>query len=385
VNEYLLLLASSIVSRLVNLLGRARRGASPGRILVVKLDHLGDVVLATPALRALREAHPRAEIEVLVSPGSEAVLEGSSALDRVLVYDAPRFRRSGAARAAGSASGLRDAVRGRYDVVVELRGDWRTLLLPIRVGASRRVDRGTVRLRDWLARRFGDAPGRPRLHEVETNLESVRPLLGGAVTAAAAAPRVEVPVSAEAARSLRQKLESAGIDRRAPIVCIHPGAAWRPRAWRAERFARLADWIRGQYDAQVVFVGSEGERDIEEALRAACRGAGAAYLFGVLTVPEVVALFAEARLLIGNDSGLAHLAAARGLPSVVLFGPQDPARFRPWSGTTLVLHHPVPCFPCRQTVCVRPDDPCVNLIETEEVERGIRELWEVRATAVPAP
>jgi ADP-heptose:LPS heptosyltransferase len=363
------------------LLRAARRPASPARILVVKLDHLGDVVLATPALRALRAAHPSAEIDALVAPGPDAVLAGSPDLNRILLYDSPRFRRPSAPRASGAASALRDVACARYDVVVELRGDWSTLSLAFRVGATRRVDRGTVRFRDWLDRRTGAGRTRPRLHEVETNLEIVRPLLAGPVPKA---PRVQTSVSPEAAASLSRKLAAAGIDERAPIVCMHPGAAWRPRAWRSERFARVAAWIRERYRAQVVFVGSNDERDIESALRAACPADGVHFLFGTLTVPEVVALFARARLLVGNDSGLAHLAAARGLPSVVLFGPQDPARFRPWSDGTVVLHHRVPCFPCRQTVCVRPDLPCVNLIEVEEVERAVRDLWEGGSGAPPA-
>jgi predicted lipopolysaccharide heptosyltransferase III len=373
-SEYLLLICSAVVSVLVNLASRRLPHKVPERILVVKLDHIGDVLLATPALRALRETHPEGEIDALVAPGSEAILAGNSTLNRVFLYDSPRFRRkSDAAGAAPAPRATLDSVaRRRYTTVVELRGDWRTLALPFRVGAARRVDRGTARLRAWIERRARGAKARRPLHEVETNLEVVRPLLRGGPPVA---PRVEMEVPSEAAASMRRKLEGAGVDLRSPIVCIHPGAAWRPRAWRSERFAKVAEWVRERCGARVVVLGSAEERDIEGALRAACSGMGITWLFGALTLPEVAALFDEARLLIGNDSGLAHVAAARGLPSIVLFGPQDPARFRPWSEKTIVLHHRVPCFPCPQTVCVRPENPCVNLIEVGEVEAKVLEIW----------
>jgi ADP-heptose:LPS heptosyltransferase len=152
VNEYALFLASALVSALTNVLGCARRKASPRRILVVKLDHLGDVITATPALRALRGANPEAEIDLLLSPAVAPLFHESPLATRLLVYDSPRYRR-GSARSDGAS--LPDVVRGHYDVIVELRGDWRTLLLPLRTGAWRRVDRGTVRLRDWIRRRLG--------------------------------------------------------------------------------------------------------------------------------------------------------------------------------------------------------------------------------------
>jgi ADP-heptose:LPS heptosyltransferase len=119
-------------------------------------------------------------------------------------------------------------------------------------------------------------------------------------------------------------------------------------------------------------VGVADERDIERTMRAGVRGARVAWLFGVLSLPEIAALLRAARLLIGNDSGLAHLAAACGTPVIALFGPQDPRRFAPWSARTRTLHHPVPCFPCDQTICVRPELPCVNLIEVAEVEAAAR-------------
>ena len=373
VSEHLLLLCSAFLSCVVNILGRFRPPRA-ARVLVVKLDHVGDVILATAAIRALQEARPHDPIDVLIAPGSSVALEGNPCVGRILFYDSPRYR-----RARGRASGergplraIRDVARGGYSTIVELRGDWWTLLLPFLAGASRRVDRGSVRLGDWIARRLSGARRALRpIHEVQTNLEIVRPLLGGG---APDRPAIEIFTADSSRESMGRKLEAAGVDLRAPIVCIHPGAAWRPRAWRPERFAAVADWIQEHYHAQILFVGSSEERDIEAAVRARAKGRRAFWLAGELTWQELAALLERARLFIGNEGGPAHVAAANRVPSVVLSGPQEPGRFDPWSDLSVVLHHRVHCCPCRQDVCVHPENPCVNLIELEEVKAQVRRI-----------
>lgn len=224
---------------------------------------------------------------------------------------------------------------------------------------------------NWLARRFTRA-GRARspLHEVETNLEVVRPLLGGAVPSD---PAVEVAIQPSARATLRAKVAPLGVDLDAPYVCVQPGATWRPRAWRPERFAAIADWVTEHYHAQVLFVGSAEERDVEAAVQARVQGR-AFWLFGLLTWSELAALMEKAALFLGNDGGVAHLAAACGTRSVVLFGPQEPERFRPWSKRSVVLHHRVHCCPCPQTVCLYPELPCVNRIEPVEVQDHVRRI-----------
>ena len=367
-SEYFLFLLSACVSRVVNLWGRFRGRGPSRRILVVKLDHLGDVVLATPALRALRERYPDAVIDALVHPDSAAAIHGNPAVTSVLMYRSPRFHRG---EAADRFERLREIARARYDTVVELRGDGRTLFLPFLCGATRRVDRGSARIRHairWRTRR--DTPR--VVHEVEANLEIVRPSTGER-PAEATRPRVEVHPSAEARATMHRKLEERDIPAGAQLVVIHPGAAWRPRTWRPERFGAVADWILGHYDARVLLVGSENERDVEDAVLRSMKETPVHALTGRLTLDELSALLGSSALFLGNDSGPAHLAAACGVPSVVLFGPQDPRRFGPWSERTHILHRPVTCFPCRQVVCVMPENPCVNRNEIGEVIARVRE------------
>lgn len=383
-SEYRLFARSAIRTAITNALGRwSPRYGAPRRILVVKLDHLGDILMATPALRALRGAHPGVPIDAVVLPGSRVLLEGSPLVDRVLRYDSPRFRRGEPKRDLAGASsddraGLLQALAPhRYDWVVELRGDeWTAGALLGALRPARRFDRGTVRMRDWLSRRLGRLRGRcstPPLHEVETNLAIVR----DAISRSPDISRVEAPPWPHAAIELDHLAAELAptLDLTQPYAVVQLGATWAPRAWRARRFGAVAAALRAAYDAQVVVLGMAEDSPLRDEFLAGGGPSDTSFFFGALPIPAVGALLRRARLYVGSDGGMAHLAAACGTPSVVLFGPQNPARFRPWGPRITILHRAVDCYPCAQVVCVRPAEPCVNLHSVEETVKAAMALW----------
>jgi lipopolysaccharide heptosyltransferase II len=367
--EYARLLATALASAILNLAGVFRERRVP-KLLVVKLDHLGDVVTATPVFRSIREAFPGASIHVLAGPWAKDVLAGNPFIDQVLLYESGRFRR-GAAR-LDRRHPLRvmlEVAAERYTHVIDLRGDFWTVLLPFLSGARCRVDRGTVRIASWFHRRRsnnGTDDARGPLHEVETNLAIVGPLVGPPGPEPAL---VEVFIGEGERAAVASRLRAIGIPDGVSVVTIHPGASWKPRAWRPESFAEVARHILGRYPVRVCFVGSRDDRDIADRIRALLPD-GRAHFFFDSSLSETTALLERSALFIGNDSGIAHIAAACGTPVIALYGPQDPRRFRPWSERSVVLHKPVPCFPCKQTICIRPENPCVNLITVEEVVRS---------------
>lgn len=383
-NEYRLFARSAVRTAITNALGRwSSRYGAPRRILVVKIDHLGDLLLATPALRALREAHPGVPIDAVVLPESRVLLEGSPLVDRVLLYDAPRFRRGepkggpAGAPSDGRAELLRALAPHRYDWVVELRGDeWTAGALLGALRPARRFDRGTVRMGDWLSRRLGRLRGRrptPPLHEVETNLAIVH----DAVSRRPDIPCVEAPPWPHAPIELERLAREIAptLDLTRPYAVVQLGATWAPRAWRAGRFGAVAAALRAAYDAQVVVLGMAEDSPLRDEFLAGGGPSDASFFFGALPIPAVGALLRRARLYVGSDGGMAHLAAACDTPSVVLFGPQNPARFRPWGPRITILHRAVDCYPCAQFVCVRPADPCVNLNSVEETVKAAMALW----------
>jgi ADP-heptose:LPS heptosyltransferase len=215
------------------------------------------------------------------------------------------------------------------------------------------------------------------LHEVETNLTVVGPLVHfpGALPA-----RVEVFVGENERAAVAGRLRALGVPDGAAVVTIHPGASWKPRAWRPESFAEVARQLLGRYPVHICFVGGPDDNEIADRLRAILPDRRTHFLFDS-PLPETTGLIERSALFIGNDSGIAHIAAACGTPVIALYGPQDPRRFRPWSERSVVLHKPVPCFPCSQTVCVIPENPCVNLITVEEVVRSAEAVLDHHAEA----
>lgn len=384
-NEYALLLRSALRSRAVNLLGRRSPFfRAPRRILVIKLDHLGDVLLATPALRHLHVSHPSAPVDIVVASASRPLLEGSPLVDRVYTYDAPRFRRSnvgataltGANEVARARADLLGALGGhRYDWIVELRGDeWTAGGLVHRIRPARRLDRGSVRIADWARGRGGrrSARGPGVTHEIDTNL---RVVAGESWTTARA--ETEPPVFPGASEALRDAVRRLAptLDVGAPYVVLHLGASWAPRAWSADRFGAVAARLRAAYHASIVVLGTADDASLESAFVSGGGPSDASFFFGTLSLPEVGELLRRARLFVGSDGGLAHLAGAYGTPTLALFGPQNPARFGPRGRRVIILHHPVACYPCAQTICVRPEHPCVNLVSVEEASAAAATLW----------
>jgi ADP-heptose:LPS heptosyltransferase len=210
------------------------------------------------------------------------------------------------------------------------------------------------------------AKEKPPQHELETNLEIIRPVVEDLVLPP---ERIEIKVREEDRASLVKKTRAEGLPDGVPFVVLHPGASWRPRAWRPERFAETAlQLIEGYPGLHVCFVGSSEDKDLADKISIIVQHPNAHFFFD-LKILETAALIERSALFIGSDSGIAHLAAAIGTRSIVLFGPQDPARFRPWSDRTTVLHRPVACFPCKQTKCVVPSNPCVNLVFVDDVMR----------------
>lgn len=388
-NEYRLFALSALRTWFTNALGRhSPRYESPRRVLVVKLDHLGDLLLATPALRALRESRPEVPIDAVVHPASAVLLEGGPLVDRVFRYDSPRFRR-GAVRGSGGdlesrTALLRGLAQESYDWVIELRGDeWTAGPLLRALQPVRRFDRGTVRIRDWFSRRTGRLRGRrpaPPLHEIDTNLEIVRPALSRWPDT----PAAEAPPWPHAALELERTAREIAptFDPSRPYAVIQLGATWGPRAWRAERFGAVAAALRAAYDASIVVLGAAEDAPLRASYESGGGPAESAFFFGSLPIPAIGALLRRAALFVGSDGGMAHLAAACGTPSLVLFGPQSPARFAPRGSEIIVLHRAVDCFPCAQVVCVKPENPCVNLTTIEEAVAAAKRLW---GAAAPRP
>ncbi len=339
-------------------LGPARWDWSAVRkVLVIRLRSIGDTVLATPALFALKRFLPQAKIHVLLEDWVAPLIEGSPLVDRVISI--PRHGNSARARVA------RELHRLGYDVVFNLHGGTTATFLARASGATHRVGYGHyqyARLHNHVAPAPQQIWARPVLHSVEQQLA----LIGWTGVPVTDRPATQLTVTENAKRMISAKLAAHKINDQAPLAIIHPAAALETKRWPTEKFARIAEAITTRGFTPIA-IASAQERHVLESL--AAETSARVIPFENLSLPEVTALAARARLVVGNDSGIAHIATAVNTPCVVIFGSSNVAHWRPWTtNASEVVREELPCQPCHGYFCAEFDKPeCILRVPVERV------------------
>jgi len=336
----------------------ARLDKSPERILVIKLRYVGDVILSTPVLSRLRGAWPKARITMLVNRGTEGVLQGHPDVDEVLVNE----------RSFINSIRLVGTLRSReFDAVIDLTDGDRSAILARATGAKVRIGYNSeARWRGWLyttvilADRF-------KMHTVPYHL-AVTDELG--LTGPLLSPSLivgEGPVI-----TAEKLIREIGIDPNQPFVCLHPGARWWFKSWPAERFAALADLIQQETHTPALFLGSNQDKAIVSQIAGSMRTVHR-NLAGRTGLQELAGVLKRASLMISNDNGPMHMAAAMRVPIVGLFGPTDPLIWGPWGEGHRTFYKGLDCRACFHPDCFRGEQNCMKLISLEEVWEAVRE------------
>lgn len=383
------------------------------RILLIRPDHLGDLVLTTPVLEALREHAPNAYITMMVGPWSSEVVARHPAIDHLITCPFPGFRRASQGSLSPYTLLLRTAQqlrRNHYDLAINLRPDfwWGAALLylaaiPQRIG-------------------YAIAPGTPFLTQAlpfqapeHTTVSSLR-LASAGLQALRLPPLVEPYTPAlyplhfkpteEERAWVAQRLSSANIAEETPIVVIHPGTGAAVKLWRNEAWANCANALNSQASIaianaaesdnpntfattqtstlpmRIILTGSPSERPL---LAAIAQGITPSPLqMTDMTIGQLAALLERARIVLGVDNGPLHLAVAQGTPTVQIFGPTDARIFGPWGlpDQHVVIASTQRCSTCPTIPCGRldfspaelPDHPCVRLVPEQHVADAITTL-----------
>ncbi len=314
------------------------------RVLVLRLRSIGDTVLSTPALHCLRRFLPTARIDVVLEDWVAPLLAGSPDVDEVLCL--PKRGLAGRARL------VRLLRQRRYDVAVNLHGGTTATLLAFAAGVPRRIGYRRYQYSALLTHRLPPSTqlwNQPEVHSVEEQLA----LLGGVGVPVTDRPRTRLAVSETAGAAVLRRLAGSGLTPESRIAVLHPGASLATKRWPAAGFGEVALHLRDQGFFPVAVVGA-GEESVREALIAAVPP-GALVVLADLDLAEVVALAALGKVFVGNDSGVAHIAAAVGTPAVVIFTSSNVLHWRPWaSAPSEVVRRPVPCAPCPGYTCGGP-------------------------------
>jgi lipopolysaccharide heptosyltransferase II len=328
------------------------------RILVVRLRSIGDTVLSTPSLIALRRFLPDARIDILLEDWVAPVLEGFSAVDNILTVEKT------------SQSRLKTAWqirRNRYDVAFNLHGGTTATFFVRASGAPHRIGFSNYQysfLYNHLLSSAADFWQQEKTHSAEQQLA----LLGF----------VGVPVEDKPKSKLAVIEKLAVRNSQFPFVLIHPTAAFATKQWSAENFAVIAEFLV-QKGLQVVAVGTKKERETLDRLRQFSEVP--IQIYDNLTLPQITNLASRAKLFVGNDSGIAHIAAAMQTPSVVIFGSSNRAHWSPWTDALHeIVFEPFPCQPCAGYICEEFGEPkCILSIKTESVIEAIEMVLEAKA------
>jgi predicted lipopolysaccharide heptosyltransferase III len=334
------------------------------RVLVVRLRSIGDTVLATPSLYALRRFLPLARVDVLLEDWVAPLLEGSEDVDRVVAV----ARRSTGERVRVA----RLLRRERYDVVYNLHGGSTAALLTRATGAPHRVgfaDYAYAPLHNHAAPPSAELWGRERTHSAEQQLA----LLGWTGVPVSDRPASRLVVNEAAAEAVARRLAAEGFHEGEPFALVHPAAAFESKTWAPENFARVVEHLAAR-DLRSVAVAGPGESAVVEAVRAAARAPLAS--FTDLSLPELTALAARARIFVGNDSGVAHVASAVSTPQVVVFGSSNVAHWRPWTDAPAeVVREEMSCAPCPGYTCSQFDAPeCIRRVGVDRVVAAVERV-----------
>ncbi len=338
------------------------------RILILRMRSLGDAVLTTPALRALKRWRPDLRLSLLLYPRFAPVLAGNPNLEEILELDPSGP--AGAARVLQAVASLR---RRGFAACFNLHGGTLSALLAGLSGARWRAGFHYYRFQ-FAYNAVANAEkvmGRTRLHSVEHQIA----LFYAAGLPPREIPPLEVFPQPETRAAVVQRLAQRGVQSGARYAVLHPIANFFTKEWPFERYGELARWLEQEHGLAPVLIGGRGEG---AKLDAVARGYGKALVrLEDLPVPELVALLEGAALVVGNDSGPAHIAAALERPLVVLFGSSDSATWRPWSHSPAhtIVQNNYPCNPCRGDRCYAFAQPeCILSITPEQVRAAVERV-----------
>ncbi len=331
------------------------------RILLVRTDRLGDVVLTTPAVKAVRLAYPDAYIAMMVKADTALAVKGNPYLDEVIVYDKDGRHKS-VLSSVRFAIGLR---KKRFDVAIIFDPSNRAHIIPYLAGIPRRIGYNE-NLPFLLTDRVKNVKHEGKKHEVDYSLDMLK-VLG--IEARDREPYIAVD-SASAA-FIDSLLASHGIAKEDRIVTLHPGASCPSKIWPPERFAAAADELILRYGLKIaVFSGNDnrGKACVDSVKKIMSQEA--VFLRGELNLSQTIALIKRSALLISNDSGPVHIAVAVKTPVVAIFGRKQPGlsplRWGPIGKDDIILHKDVGCLECLAHNC-KMDFKCLLAIEPGEV------------------
>ena len=316
---------------------------TPDRILIIKLRAIGDVVLATPVIENLRRQYPESHIAFLTEEAAADIIKGNPFLDELIILERRKWQQM------SFRASLKEQVRfyrslraKKFDLVFDLFGNPRSALLSVISGAPVRVGFG-FRVRRYCYTQV-IAPRGGEVHEVDFNLDALKAL---DIPIVSRQPRIEI--SQDITQNARRWISALGITNE-KVVGLNPGGGWKIKRWPPAYFGKLADELIKLYGVRVLLLWGPGEEKIVESVSQSMKAI--AHRIPDASLKELGAYISCCHLMISNDSGPMHIAAALNVPIIGIFGPTNPDLQGPFGiAHRVVRQESVPCLGCNRVTC----------------------------------
>ncbi|MBD2257223.1 glycosyltransferase family 9 protein [Pseudanabaena sp. FACHB-2040] len=341
------------------------------RILCIRLDSLGDVLMTTPALGAIKETNPQAHLTLMTSEAGSAIAPLLPIIDETLVYDAPWLKATAPRTNSQPEYAQFEALRQQFDAAIiftvysqnPLPSAFMTYMadIPLRLAHCRE---NPYQLLTHTVKE--PEPEQFIRHEVQRQLDLV-----ASVGFHTATPRMSLDIPLKAQKRVALLLSELGLSSSSPWVVVHAGASAPSRRYSPEQFAQVADALQTK-GIPIVFTGTKTERPLIDQIRSQM-GTSSLSLVGMLDLAGLAALLQTAPLLLSNNTGPVHLAAAVGTPVVDLYALTN-LQHTPWGVPNRVLYHEVPCRLCYKSICPEGHHDCLRRVEPEQVVAAVVEL-----------
>lgn len=336
----------------------------PQKILIRSPNWIGDAVMSLPALMGIKSAFPVAEISILAKPWVADIFQGFSPPNKIILYESPG-KHQGLTGKMRLAQKLKEE---NFDLAILFPNSFESALIAYLARIPKRAGYNTDG-RGLLLTHPVPAAEKKKGHQIDYYLKLVNYL---GLPTPIRLPRLKI--TEEQAFWAHQKLKSLGRKNNETLVGLTPGSSYGPaKQWPIEKFAKLSEMMNKRFGARIIVLGSPNDRDIAQKILAAEPKMGYDFT-GQTTLAEAMALIAQCRVVITNDSGLMHVAAALQVPLVAIFGSTDPDHTGPLGELSRVIKKNIACSPCFKTKCPKNME-CLEAISVEEVYAEIERLW----------
>lgn len=325
------------------------------KILLIRLRRMGDIIMTTPAITALKQGCPQSSISYVVEKPFRELVEGNPNLDKVIVIPKSQGKKD-------FLNLLRQIRKENYDVVIDFHGGPRASYMTLFSKARLKIGY-RIKYKNFIYDiKIPRSPEKGYIHSVENHIDLVNSL-GINLSSLSS---LQLP---DAQKSEVEKIKNLLLDNdleESKVIVLHIGAGNEYRDWGVDNIVKLTKLLLQKPDVKIVLIGSSEDQEAEKIILE--RSAVPLYsLVGKINLRELRELISQASLFVGPDSGPMHIAASTLTPIIAYFGPTLPAHFAPWQAKALIIEKDYECRPCKQRSCIHKDFRCLQTITPEEV------------------